>query len=44
MSINKLLFTALIAASKLGDKIEVKNILENGTFSVNATDSKGNIC
>ena len=42
--IYKLLFPALFALSKLGDKIEVKNILENGTFSINATDSEGNIC
>ena len=44
MSIYKLSFAALFAASKLGDNIELKKILENGTFSVNATDSEGNIC
>ena len=35
--------TALITASKLGDIIEVKNILKTGNFSVNQTDDEGNI-
>ena len=33
----------MITASKLGDIIEVKNILKTGNFSVNQTDDIGNI-
>ena len=33
----------MITASKLGDIIEVKNILKTGNFSVNQTNNIGNI-
>ena len=36
-------FTALIKASRLGDYIEVKNILKTGQFFVDETNSYGNI-
>ena len=41
MTINWIFFTALFTASKLGDSIEVMNILKNGTSSADATDSDG---
>ena len=41
MAINLIIITALIAASKLGDNTEVKNILKLTNYSLDATDNEG---